>query len=819
MRFKNKSFGRLLPICLFIFAEIGLKAQTPMPGKVTARVTASEPGIVASAAIILVQARDSLFLKSAVPDANGVVEFVDVLPGRYRLCANLVGYRRQYSDEFGVENTGNDVVLPDLVLQDDAKLLQEVTVAAKRPYIERKLDRLVLHVENSIVNAGSTALEVLERAPGVQVNQESSIALRGKSGVIVLIDGRPTPLAGADLIQYLRSIPSDNLDRVEIITNPSAKYDAAGNAGILDLRFKKSKNDGLNGGVNLSYGQGLYGKPSVSTNLNFRDKKWNLYGNYAHSRPNNYTQFDINRSFLDAQREVVSVFDQKSFIKQPIQSNNAKIGVDYNLSKRTIIGAFYNLNLTSTDRDGHTDSYITDPSGKSLYATLTQTLLQSDNFNGFGNANLKHNFDDKGMELTVDADLGRYRANNLQNVISDYVFAEAGQDYQTRLETIQGGDIDVASIKADYVWPVSPQSKWEAGLKSSVVRTDNDIQFFDVTDGMRLLDSLFSNRFVYRENVNAAYLNYAREMKKIDVQVGLRVEQTRTKGEQITTSEVFSRRYANLFPSIALNRKFSEKYQMGLSYSRRIDRPSYRQLNPFRLFVDPYTYVVGDPTLKPVFTDALELSNTIRGRYLISVGFSRSKEVITDIFVQDDATKISNQIPANLQNFDNVSIGANAPFSIGKWITTNLGLEAYWGRYDTPLQGGQLTQNFVTWNARINNSIQIGKNGWSAEVNATYRAREPWGLFIIRDYGQISAGVQKLSKDKKTTLKVNFADMLYTNRIAVIVDYQNMDFFTNRTWDSRVLTVALSHRFGKKTVAQARRRNSGVEDEKRRAAG
>ncbi len=348
------------------------------------------------------------------------------------------------------------------------------------------------------------------------------------------------------------------------------------------------------------------------------------------------------------------------------------------------------------------------------------------------------------------------------------------------------------------------------------METDNDIQFFNEINGVNELDLNLSNHFIYKENINAAYLNYARSFARMDIQAGLRLEQTRTQGNQISTGEEFERKYAYLFPSIFVNRKLSENHLLSFSYSRRIDRPDYRQLNPFRIFVDSYTYVVGDPSLKPVLSNSFELSHTLQQKYSLTLSYVQSKEVITDVFVQDDSTKISYQIPANLQNFEQISLGASVPFSIGKWMNSSINGSIYYNRYTSLFQRGQLLNTSVSWDMNVNNAFALGK-GWSAELSGMYQSRMAWGLFIIRDLAQISAGLQKTSANKLSTLKLSMSDIFYTNHIAVIVQYQNQDWYTDRTWDSKVVTLSYVQRFGKNTVQQARRRTSGIEDEKKRA--
>ncbi len=768
--------------------------------------------------VALLRAADSSFVKAEVSDRQGQFEFFNTAPGSYRLAATMLGFDRFLGSAFEVPVNGAPVNLPKIMLHESSAALGEVTVTAQKPFVERHLDRLVVNVENSIISTGSTALEVLQRAPTVFVNADNGIVMKGKAGVIIYFDGKPTPLTGEDLIQFLKATPSANIEKIELISNPSAKYDAAGNAGIIDIKFKKDKKLGFNGSATVSDGQGFYNKFNASTNGNYRAKKWNIYSSYAYSKPNNLTRFFINRKFFENPNgPLESVFVQNSFTKQPFESHNARFGADWFLGKKTVVGLMANANWSQSERIGDTDSEISNPAGQRLYTTQTTNGVNGKNRNAFLNANFKHNFDNKGTELSFDLDFGQFNSTSIQDFASENFDPQGLPLSSFALATDQKGLIEVKSAKADFARPLNSSSKLEVGAKTSFVKTDNDIIFFNVVEQQQTFDPARSNHFVYDENVNAGYLNFSGRLSKIEFQAGLRAEQTVTNGKQLATGEYFSRNYLNWFPSLATSRKFSELYTLGITFSRRIERPTYRQLNPFRIFVDSYTFVVGDQKLRPVFTNSVEVSNTFWGRYVAEISFGQTRDAITDIFEQNDQTRVSNQIPANLQDMSFAYASLTVPFSVGKILQSNFSGSTTWNRYESPLQGGTLVHENTFVEARLQNTFTFGKGGWSAELNGNYQSRMVWGLFAIRELAQVSIGLQKMSRDKRTTFRLNMTDLFLTNHIAVVVDYQNMDFFTDRTWDSRVATFSLTHRFGKQTVQQARRRASGVEDEKRRA--
>jgi iron complex outermembrane recepter protein len=785
-------------------------------GKINGIVSGEKKMPVEFANITLHRVADSAFVKASISDEKGNFELDNLPEGNYYFRISHASFENFRSADFIISAKNYQLTFENITLKPNSNTLKEVVVTKEKQFIERKLDKIVINVENSIVSAGNTVLDVLERSPGVMVNQESSINLKGKSGVIVMIDGKPSPLSGTDLIVYLKSVPAANIQSIEIIANPSAKYDAAGNAGIINIKFKKDQKQGFNGSTTLNYGQGVYRKPSGSINLNFREKKWNFFGSHSYSNPRNFTYFFINRKFFDENHNLASTFEQISYSKQPGVSNNSRFGVDFYATDKTVFGVMANGNFNNYERNGNTDATITNPNGTLDYTTQTNILSDENRFNGFGNLNFKHSFNTSGKEITADIDFGKLNAKTLQDIHNINANPDESVISDTRIATNQTGKITVKSIKTDYAHPFSEKMKLEVGLKSSLVTSDNDVKFYNVENGGPILDVTKSNHFIYEENINAVYSSFSKELTKWDFQCGLRMEHTKTNGKQLATGEQFSRNYVTFFPNVVVNRKFSEDNSLSLAYAKRIDRPTYRQLNPFRIFVDSYTYVVGDPTLNSVITHAFELNHTFKGKYITTLSYTRSKESITDIFVQDDDTRISYQIPANIQDFEQFNLGIYIPFKFKKIVNSTLSASVYLNKYSSPLDGGNLQQDFTSWDMNWGNNFTIGK-GWAAELNGYYQSRMVWGLFYIKHLSQISAGIQKVSNDKNSIFKLNVSDIFLTNHIAVDVKYQNQDFFTERTWDSRVVTLSYTYRFGKNTVSKARQRTTGVEDEKRRA--
>ncbi|MFN8280770.1 MAG: outer membrane beta-barrel protein [Saprospiraceae bacterium] len=798
-------------IILFILAS-KLTAQQTI--RLEGTLTDSLQTPLQDANVNLLYQKDSSLVKSDITDSRGAFRFDDIKPDLYFINLQAIGYRQELktldlSRSFGTHNTGG------LVLQSLSSSLQEVEIVSHKRFLERKPDKLVMNVENSIHSAGNSALELLQKAPGVLVNQDQSIALSGKQGVIILIDGRKTQLSGIELMNYLRTVQASNISRIEIITNPSAKYDAEGNAGIIDIRLRKDTREGFNGNANVSIGQGRYFKPSIGLNTNYRKGKFNLFGNYSFAKPLNFTNFYINRQFFNSLREVNSIFDQSSVIRQDLQSHTAKVGIDYYFNPRVILGGFAYFNLSNNQRDGNSYSIISNPDLSILYQTRTRQLSTDRKTNVLANLNFKKTGNKHIADFSADLDYGNYKLFTRQDFNNQYVDPAGSLFDSFHLQSKQMGSIDVLTAKADYS-RIIQKIKLDIGAKSSFVRTNSDLRFYDLINGNALFDAVRSGTFVYHENINAAYIILSQEYHSIEYQGGLRAEQTRSDGTQINLRQTFKREFINLFPSLLIHYKKWKDHDISFSYSRRIDRPTFRQLQPFKIFVDPYTYVVGDPLLLPSLTHSFELIHTLKDHLITTFNYSNSRNVITDVFTQDDSSKISYQSPANIAYSKSYTLTLSYPFQKFKWFNSNFDLSGFYTDYAGPLGDGSIINQSYSWYTNIQNTILM-KNNWSCEISYFYQSKMAWGQFTILDLSQLNFGIQKQSKDRLSTYKFAITDILHQNKIRVVVDHDNQKFHTDRNWDSSVATFSYTHRFGKSGVQKFRQRASGMEDEKRRA--
>jgi iron complex outermembrane recepter protein len=809
---------RIVLLCLFpgIFIScFSYSQQVPANKSISVKIADENKKPVSSAFVSLYNSKDSSLVKINSTDEGGIVLFESVRQGNYYISVTHTSFKTYSSNFFSV---AEDMKLPDIILVQKTGELKEVTVNSQKPFIEKQIDKMVVNVENSIVSAGSSVMEVLEKSPGVVIDRNDNISLKGKQGVIIMINGKPSGLSGSDLANFLRAMPSGSVSKIEIITNPSAKYDAAGNAGIINIIMKKDQRLGTNGTITTNYGQGFYPRAGAGFTLNHRTKKLNLFGNYNFDYRDNYADLSLYRQFIDSGK-LKGVYDQTNFIEFLFKTHVYRAGIDYNISKKTTLGLVVNgiANRFSSDGNTHTD-VLNNLQQKVSYNNNFSRTLDTLHMNSI-NANFRHSFDSTGKELSIDLDYAHYHNRDGQRFITDYYLLNGDPASPRNIIT---GDVDgrltIKSFKADYTNPLKKNAKLETGIKSSVVKADNDIKYYDNSSGIPLFDANLSNHFIYEENINAAYINFSKEFKKISIQFGLRAEQTNAKGNQVTTGQKFDTSYTKFFPSAFFNYNASEKNSFGLSVSRRLDRPSYKQLNPFRFYINNSTYSVGNPYLQPQFTYSFELSHTYNQKITTTLSYSITKNNILNVIIPSTTQdKITIQTDQNLAEVDYYSLAVSAPLQITKWWNSINNFTAYYNFYKGELANTNIQNGKPTFNINSNNSFSIGKKGLTAELSGFYQYRELYAYMDVQSFGMLSMGVAQPVLKKKATLKLNIADIFHSNANTANNKYRDYieDFHVKH--DTRVATISFTYRFGNTKIAAARRMNGGAEEEKQRA--
>lgn len=796
-----------------------------LQGKISGTIIDGGVKTIESATITLHRAKDSSVAKMSVASKEGKYEFDGIGEGQYFVSVTAVGHSKGFSGTFEINSANTSVALKTIELVPQAKSLGVVTVASKKPLIEQKIDRMVVNVEASITNVGATALEVLEKSPGVSVDKDGNISLKGKQGVQVYIDGRPSYLSGADLANLLRNMNANQLDQIEIMTNPPAKYDAAGNSGIINIKTKKTKQFGYSGSISLGYGQGRYPKWSESVNFNYRKNKVNLFTNISASGRHSFNNLDIQRKFIDeGTKQLRSHFDQESRMDDKYKSYNAKIGLDYFVSKKTTLGVVLSGFTFPGEFSNRSDILISDENKVLQSITRAETSNDHQWKNFSSNINFRHIFDSAGRELTADLDYLVYDRKNDQYLINSYYGSNGVPTIVP--DTLLGDlpqDLNIYTAKIDYVHPLKKGAKFETGVKTSFVRTDNNAVYDSLINGQRIPDLGRSNHFVYNENVNAVYVNYSRPLgKKLNGQFGLRLENTHSKGNQLTSGEKFDLNYTQLFPTMYLQYTLNEKNTLGLNYGRRINRPDYGDLNPFIIFLDRYTFQQGNPNLQPQFSHNIEFNHTYKGFLTTALNYTRTTDIITEVLEQNTDKNETFIKKNNIAKQRQYGIAVSAGGPLNKWWTANVYANVYNNRYDGVVNGDQITTGTTTGQFNVSNQFKFAKT-WSAEAGGFYRSPFVEGVFKIGGFGMLNLGVGKQIMKGKGTVRLSVRDVLYTQKINGESRFSNIDAAFQQQRDSRVFNINFNYRFSKGKVANGQKRKNvggaGEEQNRVKAGG
>ncbi|HTS42965.1 MAG TPA: TonB-dependent receptor [Puia sp.] len=799
-------------VVLMALSSLG---QTPgSERKISGIISDENRNMVESASVSLLHARDSSLVKTVASDKSGKYRFNGVADGKYLLSVTAVGHSISYSRAFEV-STGKQITgLDTIVLKKNVNELKEVAVVGRKPFIEQKADRMIVNVDASPANTGTSVMDVLEKSPGVTVDKDGNISLKGKQGVTIMIDNKPTYLNSTQLAVYLKSLPSSAVDQLEIMTNPSAKYDAAGNSGIINIKTKKNKAKGFNGSVGLTYTQGVYAKPNANTNLNYRNGKFNIFLNAGYSYWQGFQDLDINRTYLNpSDKQINSIFTQHTNMKFTNPELNVKAGMDYYLSNKTTLG-FVVSGFRNDEMDkSQSTIYLKDPNQVVDSIVYSPSTNHTKWRNNSYNLNFRHQFDSSGTELTADADYITYRSNSDQyfdNITYD-------PDWVEKNETILTGslpsEINIYSFKSDYSHPFRHDLKFEAGIKTSYVNTDNNANYYNLINGVPYVDTTKTNHFLYRENINAAYINLNKQYKKWNIQAGLRMENTNYSGHQLGNSYTvnnndssFSKSYVNLFPTVYISYQANSKNQFSVNYGRRIDRPAYQDLNPFLFFLDEYTYKAGNPYLQPQYTDNIELSHTYNNFLTTTLNYSNTRNFFTETFEQDGHATIVRD--GNIGRRQNAGIAVSAQIPIRKWWTAIVYANVNYNQFTGVLYGDPIDVSATTFLANLNNQFRFA-NGWSGEISGFYRTKGVEGQILVDPLGQASAAVSKQLMHDKANIKVAMRDIFYTQKVRGSINFQETEATFYNVRDSRQVSLTFTYRFGKPIKGPQPKRNAG----------
>jgi len=783
----------LLHLSVLLFS-LSLHAQT-----ISGKVTDEKKNSAEFASVLLLKSADSTLVKSVLTDISGKYAFNNTAAGNYLIAVSMIGYLKSYTP---VRVDNKDITIPDIHINPAGSVLKEVNITAKRPFLEQRPDKLVVNVEGSATAAGSTALEVLQKVPGLIVSNDK-ITMIGKGSPVILIDGRASQYT--DITQVLKDVSASNIDKIEVIGNPGAKYDAAGGA-VINIILKRNANLGTNGSVSLSGGMGLYNRDkdfvdrnfyrlNPSININHRKGKINSFGGYSYFQRNQYDRSTFSR-IIDG-KELV----QENYSPGDGNTHNFNVGMDYYADKKNTVGFIFRGMVREGLREAENNTNELDGAGGPLigsFQTLNTTNSKRNNFSG--NVNWKHSFDTLGTDLNMDLDYSNFHIKNNSTINT----TEGSTNYINN--QLIDNPVQFAVLKIDYTRYLGKNASLESGVKSSMATINNYLTY---TRG-GIVDPNRTTDFKYLENVNALYTSFQHKLNKWEFKGGLRAEQTIANGEQ-ANDEVLDRNYIQLFPSLFVTRAISSKLSAVIQYSRRVNRPSFQQQNPFIEYIDSLTYTQGNPRLKPETADQYKLSITYENQPFFALSYNNKHDVIFDNAPKQDG-KLTYTTAENLGISDNFAAELNFPIKLGSKISGYGGNQVIYNRYQADYLGGTYKQDKWNWLAYWQVNYKP-TSSFSFEVSGYYLTKFLNEFITIDNLGSLNFAVQKTILNKKGKLSLNVNDILFSDKVSAVIQYREIDLHFKQYYESRNARLSFSYSFGNQKLKAARTRKTASEDE------
>lgn len=768
-------------------------------------------------ATVALIAPDSTIVNGTTTDSAGHFTIERIPSGEYKLMAAFIGYTSLITDLSAVP--AREAVL---ALEPDAEMLEEAVVTARRPVIEQKLDKLVMNISDAVSTEGSNGTDLLRKAPGVTIDFDGNVKLNG-SAVAVWIDGRPSNLSGKELEVLLQSTDGTTIDRIEIMAHPSAKYDAAGGGGIINIVTKKNFMQGFNGSVNLSYG-GMYfdrwdQSGDGSVNLNYRGRKTNTFLTYS-ARYDDMTAELLSKSLYGAANEYTMSNSSQLLMRNFNQMFRA--GNDWYISDKDVLGAI----VTGTFRNSSTDTYGNNFTehllGEDILGRLNSEITNTDDFNGVSaNLNYTHTFDPAKMqELTLNADYSWYDIGNTsrQSDIPDPMITALIPLDSTIFRQDAAQRLQIWSAKADYQQLFWQTGLLEAGLKWSRTVTDNNSVREDFYNNIWNYNSNLSNIFLYDEQIAAAYISAAKSFgTKWSVKIGLRGEYTYARGDWRSAGEKSTKSYFNIFPTAFVSYMPTEKWRLAASYTRRISRPGYSQLNPFRTYMSANSYTEGDPDLNPQFSDQVSLTVGYGQHFNLSLLYQHNSNLIMQ---HPEVNPDNGEQRLIWENFGTQSL-AGAALSVSELpITKWLNLSAnYFAAYNSNISTSDDSYSDGSFLQSFYGSLNfLLPKEWKIEVGGFGSGNMTMGYMDIRPMYMLFGGIKKNLWDGRGTIALNVQDLLRSFRTS-ITSYTGdvLTYSIDQRINMQKITISFSYRFG--TASNLRRRNVGNVEESSRVGG
>ncbi len=783
---------------LLLFASILFCIKAQAQHTISGTVTGEHSKVVSDAIVSLLNQSDSSWLQTVYSTEGGVYNIEDVAAGKYVLNVQRLGYSNVMKPVVVINNS----VKQDFSLQSDQ--LNEAVVKSRRVAIQTELGKTVVNVSKEM-KTGKSLLDLLRDVPGVTVSPTGDVSIAGKQSVTLMINDQPVELSGKDLAAYLRGVTASNVDKIELMTQPSAKYDASGNSGILFVKLNKQKKQGWSGNANAVYSQARYPFVSANGRAAYRKNKVGVHMSPGFYRGEGFLISDKERISKDilSQKKLASV-KEDAFLREVFFDYATEFGVDYDISDKTQISGTIRGTHHPNKQWDNVSSKIED------YNNSNQIYNRSVVGRGFtrndfkGTLFLKHEIDST-QKLTVNGYYFTQRKDIYQNI--------TGVNYDEQGNVLTGGlnlrnDIPIASsiysINADYTANVKKDTKLEAGVKSSYVPIDEANNFKTLANNNWVKDVNRTNHFLYNEYINAGYVNASTQKGKWQAQVGLRVEHTYAEGHETTQDNKFKRNYASVFPTAFVSCRIDSNNTVEVNYGKRIKRPFYRELNPFTNFASQYVVSSGNPYLLPMFTHHVELKHNCKGKLITTLEFDQTINGFTEQLLFDATSKVSNYSTTNNGRSRGGALAALYNGEIRNWLSLSVVGRASYNEFQTRYNNESYRSSRMSMYMSIDTQLRL-KNGWAASLHSRYAG--PYMVDAFREVSGsmwLSSNISKSMLNDTLVVKLSMQDPFNWYRFNQTVALPNNEVTETSMYATQNVTLALTYNFGKNENKRAR---------------
>ncbi len=785
-------------------------SQCSISAKVTDSLKAPVPFIT-----IALLKEDSTIYKGEITSENGEFCFQKIDKGSYFVKISSIGYADYFSEKINYDSAAA-IKLNDIVLKKSGVTLDEVSVNVIKNPIEFKEGNITVNVEDSPLAVGNSAYDLLARLPGVMVEGDN-ISIQGKSGVRVYINDRIQQFSGAQLINFLRSMNSSMIEKIEIIINPPARYDAAGSAGIINIKTKKIKITGASGNANYTFSQGFYNYNTFGFSLNYKAKKVTFFSNitgyegmlYNETLMENHVTFDGKTTTLK----------QKAYENDVAKFGSVELGADWYVNKRNTVGVKAQAVPGYAMRTYNGNTYMSDNSlgyDRLLYNRPVGNDWLLCNFN----INAEHVFDTVGnTKLKFSTDYYGPYYDNYRSVYQNHFIGTNGLDTMSPqiFRSFNNTGVTIFASRLDFEKKFAKDLNLEAGVKYSNQSAWSDYTFENQNNltGAFVVDSVFTNKFRYNEQINSGYVSMDKQYKKINFRLGLRGENTSVQANSLTSNIKYTRNYFNLFPTLSFDYNPNGDHSLSLAYNRRINRPDYNSFNPFRQFNNVLSSGEGNPYLLPVYDNNVNFNYVYKRKFSNSLSYAYEQNSMQYYTTQNDSTKEMLAHMANMKHLDIIRYNLFIRQEIKKWWTASFLAGAYYIDYNGTINGQNYAAQAVPWYTRLTNIFIIKKNT-KIEVSGFYWS--PWigNTTVFQHREGLSVAVKQSFFNNNLNISVALNDAFFTEQFKQKADFQNQKWFLVEAHDSRRLNISLSYNFGK---IKAQQRDTKENDEEKRRLG